>query len=115
MGARDARGTGDRLPPGAEVVGEERGAKVSYLHIPSSKYGGPGWIWIPKYTADAIARWQAERGQTRSALFDQKDREFAQLLFVHRGKGMGLTFLNRRLMYVLWNGRSSSRLCSMSL
>src|SRR6266568_360251 len=60
-----------------------------------------GWIWIPRYTADAIARWQAERGQTRSALFDQKDREFAQLLFVHRGKGMGLPFLNRRLIPVL--------------
>jgi len=92
---------GDRLPPGAEVVGDERGAKVSYLHIPSSKYGGPGWIWIPKYTADAIARWQAERGQMRSALYDQKDREFAQLLFVHRGKGMGFTFLNRRLIPLL--------------
>ena len=92
---------GDRLPPGAEVVGDERGAKVSYLHIPSSKYGGPGWIWIPKYTADAIARWQAERGQMRSALYDQKDREFAQLLFAHRGKGMGFTFLNRRLIPLL--------------
>jgi hypothetical protein len=92
---------GDRLPSGAEVVGDERGAKVSYLHIPSSKYGGPGWIWIPKYTADAIARWQAERGQTRVALFDQKDREFAQLLFVHRGKGMGIAFLNRRLIPLL--------------
>ena len=68
---------GERLPPGADVVGEERGDKVSYLHIPSSRYGGPGWIWIPKYTADAIVRWQAERGQTRIALFDQKDREFA--------------------------------------
>jgi integrase len=92
---------GDRLPLGAEVVGEEHGTKVSYLHIPSSKYGGPGWIWIPKYTAEAIARWQAERGQLRSALFDQKDREFAQLLFVHRGKGMGVTFLNRRLIPLL--------------
>jgi integrase len=92
---------GDRLPPGAEAVGEEHGTKVSYLHIPSSKYGGPGWIWIPKYTAEAIARWQAERGQLRSALFDQKDREFAHLLFVHRGKGMGVTFLNRRLIPLL--------------
>jgi integrase len=92
---------GDRLPPGTEVVGEERGAKVSYLHIPSSKYGGPGWIWIPKYTADAIVRWQAERGGARLALFDQKDREFAQLLFTHRGKGMCITFLNRRLIPLL--------------
>ena len=90
--------TGDRLPPGAEVVGEERGAKVSYLHIPPFKYGGPGWIWIPKYTADAIARWQAERGQTRLALFDQKDREFAQLLFVHRAKGMGFTYVLQNVL-----------------
>jgi hypothetical protein len=93
--------TGDVLPPGAEVVGEEDGTKVSYLHIPSSKYGGPGWIWIPTYTADAIARWQAERGQWRSALFDRKDREYAQLLFAHRGKGMGAIFLNRRLIPLL--------------
>jgi hypothetical protein len=89
---------GDRLPPGAEVVGDERGAKVSYLHIPSSKYGGPGWIWIPKYTADAIVRWQAERGVARLALFDQKDREFTQLLFTHRGKGM---CVNHRLIPLL--------------
>jgi hypothetical protein len=93
--------SGDRLPPGADVVGNERGAKVSYLHVPSSKYGGPGWIWIQNYTADAIARWRAERGQTRLTIFDQKDREFAQLLFVHRGKGMGFTFLNRRLIPLL--------------
>src|SRR5262245_50570623 len=92
---------GDRLPAGADVVGEERGAKVSYLHIPSSKYGGPGWNWIPKYTADAIARWQAERGQIGSAVYDQKDREVAQLLFVHRGKRMGVTFLNRRVIPLL--------------
>jgi len=48
-----------------------------------------------------FARWQADRGQMRSALYDQKDREFAQLLFVHRGKGMGVTFLNRRLIPLL--------------
>lgn len=92
---------GDPLPPATEVVGREQGTKVHYLHIPSSKYQGPGWIWIPKYTADAIARWQAERGVERSALLDYKDREFAELLFVHRGKRMGATFLNRRLIPLL--------------
>jgi len=92
---------GDVLPPGEDVVGDERGSKVFYLHIPSSKYGGPGWIWIPKYTADAIARWQAERGEERSPMFDDKDRAFADLLFVQRGKHMGATFLNRRLIPLL--------------
>lgn len=92
---------GDPLPPGEEIVGQANGQKVSYLHIPSSKYGGPAWIWIPQYTADAIARWQAERGQERSPLFDHNDREFADLLFVHRGKRMGVTFLNRRLIPLL--------------
>jgi hypothetical protein len=92
---------GDVLPPGAAVMGAERGTTVSDLHIPSSTDGGPGWIWIPTYTADAIARWQAERGQGRSALFDRKDRAFAQLLFVQRGKGMAVTFLNRRLIPLL--------------
>jgi len=56
---------------------------------------------IPKYTADAIARWQAERGADRSPLYDLKDREFAALLFTHRGKRMALSFLNRRLIPLL--------------
>jgi hypothetical protein len=89
------------LPPGAEVLGTENGAKVHYLHIPSSKYGGPCWIWIPTYTADAIARWQAERGQARTGHFDPKDREVADLLFVQRGHRMGGNFLNRRLIPLL--------------
>jgi len=93
--------TGEPLPSGTEVVGEAQGTKVHYLHIPSSKYGGPSWIWIPRYTAEAIARWQAVRGQGRSPLFDHKDRQFAELLFTHRGKRMGATFLNRRLIPVL--------------
>lgn len=92
---------GDPLPPGAEVVGDERGANVYYLHIPSSKYGGPGWIWIPRYTADAIARWQAERGTERASLYDHKDREFADVLFTQRGKRMGANFINRRMIPLL--------------
>ena len=43
----------------------------------------------------------------RSALYDQEDREFAQLLFVHRGNGMGVTFLNRRLIPLSIDGRNS--------
>jgi len=92
---------GAPLPPGADVVGDEHGAKVYYLHIPSSKYGGPGWIWVPKYTAEAIARWQAERGTERAPLYDHKDREFAALLFTQRGKRMCANFINRRLIPLL--------------
>jgi hypothetical protein len=92
---------GDPLPPGEEIIRQANGGKVYYLHIPSSKYGGPAWIWIPQYTADAIARWQVVRGEERSPLFDHKDRAFANLLFVHRGKRMGVTFLNRRLIPLL--------------
>jgi hypothetical protein len=92
---------GQPLPPGAEVVGAAQGTKVHYRHIPSSKYGGPAWIWIPQYTADAAARWQAERGASRALLYDHKDRELAALLFTRRGKRMGATFLNRRLIPLL--------------
>jgi hypothetical protein len=92
---------GAPLAPGADIVGTEQGAKVYYLHIPSSKYGGPGWIWIPKYTADAIARWQAVRGTDRAALYDPKDRQFVDLLFALRGKRMSAAFLNRRLIPLL--------------
>jgi len=92
---------GDPLPAGAEIVGTDCGAQVYYLHIPSSKYGGPGWIWIPQYTAAAITRWQAERGTERAPLYDHKDREFAELLFTQRGKRMCVTFINRRLIPLL--------------
>lgn len=92
---------GDPLLSGSEVVGEERGSLVYYLHIPSSKYGGPGWIWIPRYTADAIVRWQAVRGTDRTALYDHRDREFTDLLFTQRGKRMAAGFLNHRLIPLL--------------
>jgi hypothetical protein len=92
---------GDPLPPGAAIVGDERGAKVSYLHIPSSKQSGPGWIWIPQYTADAIARWRGERGEGRAPQYDHKDRACADLLFTQRGRRMGVNFLNRRLIPLL--------------
>jgi hypothetical protein len=92
---------GEPLPPGEEVLGGEHATAVFYLHIPSSKYGGPGWIWIPQYTADAIARWQAERGASRAPLYDHKDRQFVDLLFSLRGKRMSAAFLNRRLIPLL--------------
>ena len=92
---------GDPLPPGEDALDGACADRVFYLHIPSSKYGGPGWIWIPKYTADAIARWQTERGATRSPLYDHKDREFTDLLFSLRGKRMSAAFLNRRLIPLL--------------
>jgi len=47
---------GGPLPRGEQVVGDEEGKRLSYLHIPSSKYGRPAWIWIPQYTAPSIAR-----------------------------------------------------------
>jgi hypothetical protein len=92
---------GAPLPSGEEVLDGADATTVFYLHIPSSKYGGPGWIWIPKYTAEAIARWQAERGSSRMPLYDYKDREFADVLFAQRGKRMSVAFLNQRLIPLL--------------
>jgi len=92
---------GDPLPPGEDALDGACADRVFYLHIPSSKYGGPGWIWIPQYTADAIARWQTERGASRSPLYDHKDREFTDLLFSLRGKRRSAAFLNRRLIPLL--------------
>ena len=92
---------GDPLPSGGDIVGEDRGTKVAYLHIPSSKYSGPAWVWIPQYTAEALARWRRERGEDRVQHYDHKDRVFTDLLFSHRGKRMGVTFLNRRLIPLL--------------
>lgn len=79
---------GDPLPSGEEIVGQANGQQVSYLHIPSSKYGGPAWIWIPQYTAAAIARWQAERGEERSPLFDWSCPDSVESLRLGRGTGV---------------------------
>src|SRR5260370_34433344 len=74
---------------------------VCYLHIPTNKYGGEFWIWLPPYATDAIEEWKKDRGAANEALYDEKDRVFADLLFCHRGKPLGEQFLNDHLIPLL--------------
>jgi integrase len=89
------------LEPGEDMLESEAGKAVCYLRIPTNKYGGEFWIWIPQYTADAIDAWKKDRGVANEALFDAKDRAFADLLFCHRGKPLGNQFLNAHLIPLL--------------
>jgi hypothetical protein len=73
---------------------------VCYLRIPTNKYGGEFWIWIPQYTADAIDAWKKDPGMANEALYDAKDRAFADLLFCHRGRSTRITLLRRCGMYL---------------
>jgi integrase len=89
------------LEPGEDILEPETGKTVCYLRIPTHKYGGEFWIWIPQYTADAIDAWKKDRGMANEALYDAKDRAFAKLLFCHRGKPLGDQFLNEHLIPLL--------------
>jgi integrase len=89
------------LEPGEDILKSETGKTVCYLRIPTNKYGGEFWIWIPQYTADAIDAWKKDRGMANEALYDAKDRAFADLLFCHRGKPLGGQFLNEHLIPLL--------------
>lgn len=89
------------LEPGEDILASETGKTACYLRIPTNKYGGEFWIWIPQYTADAIDAWKKDRGMANEALYDAKDRAFADLLFCHRGKPLGDQFLNEHLIPLL--------------
>ncbi len=70
----------------AQDAKEGNGSKIYYLHIPSGKYRGPFWIWIPDYVASAIDAWKGERPQKLPKLFDQKDREYVDYLFCYKDR-----------------------------
>jgi integrase len=89
------------LERGEDMLASETGKTVCYLRIPTTKYGGEFWIWVPHYTADAIDDWKKDRGMANEALYDAKDRAFADLLFCHRGKPLGGQFLNEHLIPLL--------------
>jgi integrase len=89
------------LEAGEDILEPEAGKAVCYLRIPTNKYGGEFWIWIPQYAADAIDAWKKDRGMANDALYDAKDRAFADLLFCHRGKPLGGQFLNEHLIPLL--------------
>jgi len=69
-------------------------APLCYLRVPSGKYRGPYWIWIPGYVADAIDAWIAERPASQPPLWDDKDRAFADYLFCYKGRRMDKRFIN---------------------
>lgn len=92
---------GSPLECGEDVLAAETGTLVAYLRVPTNKYGGEFWIWIPSYTADAIDVWKRDRGEANSPLYDAKDRMYADLLFCHRGKPLGQDFLNEHLIPLL--------------
>ncbi len=56
------------LESGEDILEPEAGKTVCYLRIPTNKYGGEFWIWIPQYTADAIDAWKKDRGMANEAL-----------------------------------------------
>lgn len=75
--------------------------ELCYLHVPPNKTRGAFWIWIPRYTADAVATWERERPSQQSAQVDAKDRSRVDYLFLVRDKPLGAKFLNVRLIPLL--------------
>jgi integrase len=75
--------------------------KICYLHIPSSKYSGPFWIWIPDYVVDAINVWKQERPPNQRKHFDRKDHAEVDYLFCNQNVPLGRGFINRVLIPTL--------------
>jgi hypothetical protein len=74
---------------------------MCYLCIPSTKYGGGFWIWIPEYTYRAIEDWKRERAELQGPLYDRKDREQVYFLFCQQNRCMSLAYLNERIITLL--------------
>lgn len=75
--------------------------ELCYLHVPPNKTTGAFWIWIPRYTADAVEAWERERPTLQPAQLDAKERRPVDYLFLVRSKLLGARFLNRRLIPLL--------------
>jgi hypothetical protein len=89
------------LQPGEALVPGEAGQHMCYLCIPSTKYGGGFWIWIPEYTYRAIEDWKRERAELQGPLYDRKDREQVDFLFCQQNRCMSLAYLNERIIPLL--------------
>jgi hypothetical protein len=80
----------------------DRGSKqLCYLQVPPNKTRGAFWIWIPTYTADAIAAWEQERPAKQARLIDAKDRSEVDFLFLVRNRRLSTHFLNGFLIPLL--------------
>jgi hypothetical protein len=69
--------------------------------VPLNKTRGAFWIWIPSYTADAIAIWERERPASQPPRLDPKEGTLVDFLFAHRGQPIGERFLNHHLIPLL--------------
>lgn len=89
------------LAEDGEPLGRAEG-EFCYLQVPLNKTTGPFWIWIPTYTADAIASWARERPALQGQQRDPKDQHLVDLLFAVRERAIdGQRFLNRQLIPLL--------------
>ncbi len=80
---------------------EPAAGELCYLHVPPNKTRGAFWIWIPAYTADAIAAWERERPALQPPRPDPKDGTPVDFLFADRGQPVGERFLNHHLLPLL--------------
>ncbi len=92
-----------------EATDPAAAAPLCYLRVPSGKWRGPFWIWIPEYTADAIDAWLAERPPAQPPLWDAKDRAMADYLFCYKWRRMDKVFINRRVIPALFAKATGDR------
>jgi hypothetical protein len=76
------------------------------LDVPTHKTGASYTKPVDPLVGDAIAAWEAERPR-QPHVTDGKTAESVALLFCFRGRPVPPRYLNKTLMYVLWNGCSS--------
>ena len=91
----------DKAVKQVPVAKESDTSRIYYLHIPSGKYRGPFWVWIPDYVASAIDTWKRERPRKLPAIFDRKDREYVDYLFCYKDHRVGAKFINNSLIPTL--------------
>ncbi len=82
-------------------ISDQAEVQLCYLLVPANKTKGPFWVPIPRYTADALEAWEAERPTNQPKLIDPKDGSLVDFLFCFRGKRLGGNFINRSLIPVL--------------
>jgi integrase len=98
--------TGGPVAATSHVRGDDA---TCLLDVPTHKTGSSYTKPVDPLVGDAIAAWEALRPR-QPLLVDRKTGERVAMLFCLRGRPLRTRYFNYTLMYVLWNGRSSSRL-----
>jgi hypothetical protein len=90
----------EREPPIVDLTTGETRPPVCYLWVPANKYKGSFRKPVDPIVADAVEAWERIR-PPQPPMLDRKTKRLTQRLFAFRGKPVGTSIVNKRIVPLL--------------